>query len=229
VRERMAGEAAGEAIAEDRERAMKGEMARRVKAFVDQHGRRPQLAEISSDADWKALYDALNALRTRDGKPTNIKASAGAAVKKGAVVRLDLPDPLPAVPAGVKDGKPADGEAAGEAMALPAALHLCFPDLFPTMTCAVHRVLSVHASARIQAHAHVCAGACALVWLTMCACVRACVCVPVCVRVRACIYYSAGQQGGAGTRGSIECPPLGTRTLRARPVASKWSRSWARS
>ena len=115
---------------------MKGEMARRVQSFFDHHGRRPHLAEISSDADWKALHDELNALRTRDGKPTHIKDERGERVKKGSVMRVELPAPLPVVPEGIKDGRPADGEASGEAMALPAALHLCFPDLFPTMTCA---------------------------------------------------------------------------------------------
>jgi 23S rRNA-/tRNA-specific pseudouridylate synthase len=127
---------ASQTVLVDREREMKAAMARRVKAFVDQHGRRPQLAEISSDADWKALHDELNALRTRDGKPTHIKDEKGERVKKGSVMRIELPAPLPVVPEGIKDGRPADGEASGEAMALPAALHLCFPDLFPTMTCA---------------------------------------------------------------------------------------------
>jgi hypothetical protein len=107
-----------------------------VKAFVDQHGRRPQLAEISSDADWKALHDELNTLWTRDGKPTHIKDERGERVKRGSVMCVERPAPLPVVPEGIKDGRPADCEASGEAMALPSALHLCFPDLFLTMTCA---------------------------------------------------------------------------------------------
>ena len=49
---------------------MKGEMARRVKEFVDAQGNRPALHDISSDPDWLEVYTELNAVRARDGKHT---------------------------------------------------------------------------------------------------------------------------------------------------------------
>jgi hypothetical protein len=125
-----------EARAQAREKDLKEEMSRRVKTFVEACGRRPQLAEIHADTGWRAVYEELNALRARDGKHTHTQKEAhtGGKPKKGEAVsmRVVLPEPLPDVPAGVKDGKGAvDGT-----LALPAAMHLCFPDLFPTMTCA---------------------------------------------------------------------------------------------
>lgn len=126
-----------EAKARAREQALKVEMSRRVKAFVEACGRRPQLAEINADEGWQAVYEELNAVRARDGKHTQKEAHAGCKPKKGDAVsmRVELPEPLPDVPAGVKDGKP-PGAVDDGTLALPAALHLCFPDLFPTMTCA---------------------------------------------------------------------------------------------
>ena len=121
-----------EASAQRRERELKIEMHRRVQDFVDCHGHRPQLAEINGDEEWRAIYDELNALRTRDGKHTHARGMR----KKpphGSLVPVQLPSSLPEVPAGVKDGQELSN---GADMALPAALHLCFPDLFPTMTAA---------------------------------------------------------------------------------------------
>ena len=121
-----------EARAQRREGELKVEMHRRVQDFVDCHGHRPQLAEINGDEEWRAIYDELNALRTRDGKHTHARGTQ----KKpphGSLVPVELPSSLPEVPAGVKDGQELSD---GADMALPAALHLCFPDLFPTMTAA---------------------------------------------------------------------------------------------
>ncbi len=105
---------------------MKEQMARRVKEFVDAQGNRPALHDISSDSDWLEVYSELNAVRARDGKHTHKKQDSGKKGKKdkkGTVMDLVLPVPLP-------DGDTSD------TLALPAALHLCFPDLFPTMTSA---------------------------------------------------------------------------------------------
>jgi len=80
-------------------------------------------------------YEELNALRTRDGKYTHTKqpAAPGKKDKKGTEVHVTIPMPLPEVPPGVKDSNPTQGGDASDTMSLPAALHLCFPDLFPTM------------------------------------------------------------------------------------------------
>ena len=129
-----------EESARRRERELKEEMARRVKEFVDAQGNRPALHDISSDPDWLEVYTELNAVRARDGKHTHKKQDSskkGKKDKKGTVMNLVLPVPLPDVPAGIKDGKP-DGDTS-DTLALPAALHLCFPDLFPTMTSARRR------------------------------------------------------------------------------------------
>lgn len=126
-----------EESARRRERELKEEMARRVKEFVDAQGNRPALHDISSDPDWLDVYTELNAVRARDGKHTHKKQDSskkGKKDKKGTVMHLVIPVPLPDVPAGIKDGKP-DGDTS-DTLALPAALHLCFPDLFPTMTSA---------------------------------------------------------------------------------------------
>ena len=42
-----------------RERTLKADMTARVKEFVDAHGHRPQLTEISGDAQWKAVVSSF--------------------------------------------------------------------------------------------------------------------------------------------------------------------------
>lgn len=43
-------------------------MARRVRAFVDLHGRRPLLSDIEGDDTWRECHETMQQLRVRFGK-----------------------------------------------------------------------------------------------------------------------------------------------------------------
>lgn len=122
----------------ERERELKAQMSVRVKQFYDVHGRRPAPEDIQRSSSWFEIYKEIGVLRAKlkqespqESQP-HARETCGKKQKvEERIEMVTLPDPLPSPPEGFKEKKNEEGR-----LPVAAALHLCFPDKFPTFTSA---------------------------------------------------------------------------------------------
>jgi len=122
----------------ERERELKAQMSMRVKQFYDVHGRRPAPQDIQRSSSWFEIYKEIGVLRAKrkqaspqESQPHARETSGKKQKVEERIEMVTLPDPLPSPPEGFKEKKNEEGR-----LPVAAALHLCFPDKFPTFTSA---------------------------------------------------------------------------------------------